>query len=228
MDTISIEKMSEFPCVGVSGKDNFKADWEKYFTKFDKIYLCLDSDGSSEESTLKIATILGKHRCHIVTLPNKDANELLVAHGDKAAAIFTEALRNATPLAEKCLLGTRSFIEKAIASYTSPQSQAISTGHYELDLMFGGFRKAELTVLTAYPGSGKTTLALSIANHVASQGYKVGLALFENNPLSETLPLIAGLHHKENPFEPRLAPVDIDFFLNSFTTLIIIPRKFRQ
>ena len=43
--------------------------------QFETIYLALDSDGPGQEATAEIADRLGKHRCRIVKLPYKDANE---------------------------------------------------------------------------------------------------------------------------------------------------------
>lgn len=45
----------------------------------------------------------------------------------------------------------------------------LETGYRDLDVMTGGLRGSELTILAARPGVGKTSLLLCIANHIARQ-----------------------------------------------------------
>jgi replicative DNA helicase len=46
----------------------------------------------------------------------------------------------------------------------------IPSGFPDLDVMTGGFRRSELTILAARPGMGKTSLALDMAENVAAEG----------------------------------------------------------
>jgi replicative DNA helicase len=56
----------------------------------------------------------------------------------------------------------------------------LPTGLEELDdLLGGGFRRREMTVLGGRPGSGKTALAMNIARHLVDEGYVVGVASLE-------------------------------------------------
>ena len=218
IDAVSAAGLSNLPCVAVSGKDNFKPDFVDDLVKVSKIYLMLDSDGSSDDSIEAIATMLGRHRCHLVDLSPydvKDCNDLLVTYGKDVAKLkLDEAIANAKSLYKETALPIASMIDLAITSYQQHSAPALSTGYPLLDAMFGGFRPAELTVLTAYPGNGKTTLACSMALNIAKSGHRVGLALFESHSLSETIPLIAGLHHRYNPFEPRLSGEEYVQFLD--------------
>jgi replicative DNA helicase len=50
----------------------------------------------------------------------------------------------------------------------------VATGFEGIDRLTGGFQKANLIVLAARPGVGKTSLALNIAHHMATEGHKVG------------------------------------------------------
>ena len=53
----------------------------------------------------------------------------------------------------------------------------VATGFEGIDRLTGGFQKANLIVLAARPGVGKTSLALNIAQHVAAQG-QMPVAIF--------------------------------------------------
>ena len=47
----------------------------------------------------------------------------------------------------------------------------VATGFEGIDRLTGGFQKANLIVLAARPGVGKTSLALNIAHHIATEGH---------------------------------------------------------
>ncbi|MEO5742763.1 MAG: replicative DNA helicase [Vicinamibacterales bacterium] len=55
----------------------------------------------------------------------------------------------------------------------------VTTGFLELDEMTHGFRPGQLIVLGARPGTGKTSLALNIAQNAASAGHPVGFFSLE-------------------------------------------------
>jgi replicative DNA helicase len=66
--------------------------------------------------------------------------------------------------------------------------------------MTSGFQKGDFIVLAARPSMGKTALALSLAQHAASQGKTVGLFSLEMSAEQLTLRLLSGeariAHHK--------------------------------
>lgn len=62
----------------------------------------------------------------------------------------------------------------------------VATGFEGIDKLTGGFQKANLIVLAARPGVGKTSLALNIAQHVAVEG-KQSVAVFSLEMSAEEL-----------------------------------------
>ncbi len=63
------------------------------------------------------------------------------------------------------------------ASIQGPLSQGIAyipTGFLDLDKLLGGLQRSDLIILAGRPGLGKSTLAMNIAQHAASQGAVVG------------------------------------------------------
>ncbi len=59
------------------------------------------------------------------------------------------------------------------ARFNGQQVKGVMTGFAELDKRFGGIEKDDLWILAARPSMGKTTLAMNIAQNVASQGKRV-------------------------------------------------------
>jgi replicative DNA helicase len=55
----------------------------------------------------------------------------------------------------------------------------IASGFESIDKLTGGFQRANLIVLAARPGVGKTSLALNIAHHVAVAGHPVAIFSLE-------------------------------------------------
>lgn len=62
----------------------------------------------------------------------------------------------------------------------------VATGFEGIDKLTGGFQKANLIVLAARPGVGKTSLALNIAQHVAVEG-RQAVAVFSLEMSAEEL-----------------------------------------
>jgi replicative DNA helicase len=58
------------------------------------------------------------------------------------------------------------WVRPAGSTYKPPRS--LSTGLFDLDQLTGGLKAGSLTILAGRPSMGKTTLALNIAQHVAS------------------------------------------------------------
>jgi replicative DNA helicase len=61
----------------------------------------------------------------------------------------------------------------------------LSTGLEALDEMVRGLRKKTVTIVAGLPGSGKTTLGLQIAQHVACQGLGTGMVFSLEMPEEE-------------------------------------------
>jgi replicative DNA helicase len=61
----------------------------------------------------------------------------------------------------------------------------LSTGLAELDKLIRGLRKKTVTIVAGLPGSGKTTLGLQIAQHVACSGAGVGMVFSLEMPEEE-------------------------------------------
>lgn len=181
------------PAIAVPGKDIFKAEWLALLEKYDKIFICLDNEVKAHESVQALADLLGTYRCYRVEIPKdcKDLNDWLVSKRMTPEA-YQASLDQARPIGKPLVCPINDYLDKAKSAYSRSLESGLSTGYELIDRVFGGFRPGELTVLSAYPGTGKTTLALEIARNIAKNN-KVMLGLFENSSESETVPNLAGL-----------------------------------
>lgn len=67
---------------------------------------------------------------------------------------------------------------KTLAS-TQKSHTGVETGYDKLDRITGGLQKKDLIVLAARPSMGKTALAVTMAQHIASSGTAVGIFSLE-------------------------------------------------
>lgn len=71
------------------------------------------------------------------------------------------------------------------AKYNGSVQSGLSTGLVDLDKLVRGLRKKTVTIVAGLPGSGKTTLGLQIAQHIACTGLGVGMVFSLEMPEEE-------------------------------------------
>lgn len=71
------------------------------------------------------------------------------------------------------------------AKYNGSVQSGLSTGLADLDKLVRGLRKKTVTIVAGLPGSGKTTLGLQIAQHIACTGLGVGMVFSLEMPEEE-------------------------------------------
>lgn len=71
------------------------------------------------------------------------------------------------------------------AKFNGAAQSGLSTGLVDLDKLIRGLRKKTVTIVAGLPGSGKTTLGLQIAQHIACSGAGVGMVFSLEMPEEE-------------------------------------------
>lgn len=181
LDALSLQSMG-IPAVsvpnGVSDTTWLDCDWE-WLERFERINVCYDMDEAGRQAAPDVCKRLGLHRSHIVTLPEKDANECLVKGIKREAMLTFLASAKAIELDE---------IKRAV-DYTEEVY-----GYYETDWSKRGWetpwypqlpwrvRKAEFTILSGFSGSGKTVGLNQLMLHLVQQGCKVMDSSLEIKP----------------------------------------------
>ena len=71
------------------------------------------------------------------------------------------------------------------SKFNKTLNTGLSTGLADLDKLIRGLRKKTVTIVAGLPGSGKTTLGLQIAQHIACTGLGVGMVFSLEMPEEE-------------------------------------------
>lgn len=99
-------------------------------------------------------------------------------------------LRDLDTVSEPAVVHVRDLLPAAIdrldSEFNGVSVPKISTGLPTLDeLLGGGLRPKSMVVIGGRPGSGKTTLGMQVAQHVATKGQGVGLVFSYEMPFEE-------------------------------------------
>lgn len=148
---------------------------------FDEIFLCMDDDHEGYIATKALIERLGRHRCRIVKLPLKDANECL------QAGISAEAIKNcfgeAKTLDPDELKRANQFVEQVIEEFYPKEYTVLGYNppwQYAQGKVL--FRLNELSIWTGINGHGKSQLLGHIILSSMQQGARVCIASLEIIP----------------------------------------------
>jgi twinkle protein len=162
---------------------------EDELAHIERFYIATDMDGPGRVLAEEYARRLGKERCYRITFPDgyKDPNEVLNGSKSKGlpalgAAALLEAKAAAAPYPVKGLLriepGTLAALRgkgRYIGIEIAPE-WPLFCEHYKPNT-------GQLTVVSGYPGSGKSELIDAIAVHLAARhGWKFAVCSPENPP----------------------------------------------
>lgn len=147
-----------------SGQTWIEYEWDN-LAPFDTIYIAFDMDGPGAENARKAVQRLGKHRCLMVKLPEKDANDCLMA-GFTAKDAGKWIGQAAAPEVKGLVIGVD--MERRVIADLAPKPEAFTLPFFRIKWPWDGlyFRPYEVTVWTGVNGNGKSTflryLALSL------------------------------------------------------------------
>lgn len=170
------------PLGGGSGK---KHQWIEYefelLSIFDEIFLCMDNDEEGKKAEKELLNRLGCHRCRLVQLPFKDANECLKKGISKKEIeyIFENAI-SIDPVELKCASEATKKIQEWLNPEAIKQEGYFSPFSRAYDKIF--FRPYEFSVWTGINGHGKSQFLGQIILDMMNQGARVCLASLEMRP----------------------------------------------
>lgn len=171
--------------VPFGGGTGDKHKWIEYefnrLSIYDEIYLCFDSDEQGNAAVLELVARLGRHRCRVVRLPKKDANECLQSGISKEEILryFTEA-RTLDP---EELKSAHEFVDDVIDVFYPPNG--VEIGYQPpWDKVRGKvlFRPEELSIWTGINGHGKSQFLGHVMLSAMKQGARVCIASLELKP----------------------------------------------
>ncbi len=181
LDAMSISQVQghKWPVVSLpqgsgSVKRTVRQNWN-YLERFEEIVACFDMDEPGQSAAQVLAELLPQGKVKLVTLPLKDANEMLMQRREKD---LISALWEARPYRPEGIVHASELREKLLAD---TDISSIKYPYERLNDLTRGIRKQELVTITAGSGMGKTTFVSEIAYSLHQQGHKIGLIMLEES-----------------------------------------------
>lgn len=179
LDAISMEVMGCHPVVSLpNGAKDIEDGHAAYLERFDEVLIVTDNDKPGEDAAKLIAKRLGRYRCKRVKLPQKDANDCLRKGMEDHVR---EAVRTAKLMSDASVVGLVEVFEQAVEDGDALEP-GLSTGWTDLDLVVGGLRLHEWTVVSGDTGAGKSTFQGALLVNQVAQGRTAFEACLELPP----------------------------------------------
>lgn len=197
LDAISVSKAfgHKWPVVSLpDGTGSVKRTLPRFYEwldGFDKIVLWFDADQPGQDAVAEAVELLPPGKVHVARSPEgcKDANETLVKQGVGAV---TKAFWDAAVYRPDGIKSGREFTYDNVMVGIPP---GVPFPWPKLQEMTYGLREAEITMLTAGSGMGKSTLARELAYYLTvERGRKVG-NIFLEEPNFKTVQHYAAIHN---------------------------------
>lgn len=162
---------------GADSTEKAIADNYEWLMGFENIVLMFDMDEPGQKAVEQACALLPLGRVKVATLPAKDANQVLLEFGPGA---ITKAFWDAKVWRPDGIVeGSSVFVKERLKQGCPP---GYPFEYPKLQEMTYGLRKAEITMLTAGSGIGKSTLARELAfNLHQSHELKIGNVYLEEN-----------------------------------------------
>lgn len=134
----------------------------------ESIAICFDDDTPGKATALALADHLASQsKVGIVKLPMHDANDMLMAG---RGSEFFKCLQSAKQYHPESVVEGQ---DVSLEELKKPKKPGVDLPFPRLQKMTWGLRKAEITLLTAGSGLGKSTFAREIAYDLALKGFRV-------------------------------------------------------
>lgn len=177
------------------------SDWE-YLARFETINLCLDNDKAGQAAVEELVNRLGVHRCRIVTLPRKDANQCL-QEGISREEI-TRCFQDAKHLEPDELKRADYFTAEVIDEFYPAGGQLPGFDMPWKKIPFR-FLRGEVSIITGANGHGKSLMWNQILLSAVMQGEKVCIASLEMSPKKTLYRMIRQATASKNPRKEDIA-----------------------
>jgi twinkle protein len=193
IDAMSVSQVQnhKWPVVsipnGASGARKSLAKTLDYFDSFGEVILMFDSDDPGYAAAAECAELFPPGKIKIVSLPLKDANEMLQAGRGHE---IVSAIWNARPWRPDGIMAATDLRE---AIRVDSAAESIDYPFHELTRLTRGLRRGELVTVAAGSGTGKSAFVREIAYHLHLMGEQVGMIMLEEST-KRTLEGLVGIH----------------------------------
>jgi len=191
IDALTVSQLGEckWPTVSLpngaqSAKNIFKKNIE-WLEKFDQVVICFDQDDEGQKAAEECAVLLSPGKVFVVSLPLKDANEMLM---QGRVDELTSALWEANPWRPDGIIGVDEVWENYLRTEDEDAFEYPFDG---LNKIFRGLRKQEIVCITAGTGIGKSQVAKEIAFKLLKSNLKLGYVALEESNLKTLIGLLS-------------------------------------
>jgi twinkle protein len=184
IDAMSLHEYG-IPALSVpfGGGSGAKQDWIEHeydrLERFDEIFLALDNDAEGKKAVSEIVDRLGRHRCRVVELPHKDANECLkvgITH-DVMYTLFSKA-RTLDPSELKNAID---YHDGVLAAFNPTETELGFRLPWDKCKTLN-FRPGEVTLIAGVNGHGKSEGVGHLTIDAIAQGQRACIASMEFKP----------------------------------------------
>jgi len=154
--------------------------------RMDKVILAVDNDEPGRVLERELARRIGIEKCYRVEYPKgcKDPNDVLVKHGKQA---LIDLIGSAKPFPILGVSTVEDLHQDLIDLYKNGVKKVYSTGWITLDEYYH-VRPGELSVVTGYPGHGKSEFMDALLLNLAIQyDWNFSICSLENLPYERYL-----------------------------------------
>ena len=221
LDALAVAEMfdGKWPVVSIKtgsagALKDIKANLE-WLETFENVVICFDMDDAGKQAVDSILPLFSHNKAKVVSLPLKDAGEMLQA---SRVQEFVSSWWDAKPYRP---VGVVSFGDEecwdAFIKRGTEEIIPLPDAYGSLNVMMnGGLATGEVTVIGALTSIGKTTMVFNLLyDMVLQSNKKIGAVLLESD-LGETIEKIVSLHSGENisivPSETRDNSLYRDFY----------------
>jgi KaiC/GvpD/RAD55 family RecA-like ATPase/5S rRNA maturation endonuclease (ribonuclease M5) len=152
------------------GAKSFKQFWRDRLARFDKIYICLDTDEDGQAGARKLAQELGMGRCYNIVLPDeyKDLNDYFYNRTKKQVENtkedFLELTKGATRFNVDELISSNTMFKIVADNILNEDEDGVGgviTSWNTINTRLGSSKPGHFVVVAGRPKVGKTTYCIN-------------------------------------------------------------------
>lgn len=156
-----------------------------FFSQFEKIVICMDSDEAGKQATEAIAKVLPKGKVWIMRMRLKDADDFIINKNGTPVGREREWLDDywaAKPYTPDGIVGSGSLAEKIREAAAAPKVPLPPFMHKLQGLMAGGIPLRTIVNLGSASGTGKSTIVDEMLYYwIFHSPYKPGVVTLESD-----------------------------------------------
>lgn len=191
--------------MAVPGATQKGDDWLKLLEPVEEIYICYDTDGPGQKGAYELASRIGLGKCKNIVLPKNDLNDCLKSGitAEEIGKMIDEAIAFPVPGVVKSL----EFEKSVISDIFNPDEiRGEKTGFPTLSKLLDGLRTQELSLISGWTTTGKTTWLKVLGYNLAQSGAPTLIISLETpykKLIRELITIHSGKSHEELLHSPK-------------------------